>query len=89
MPVLSEETSLESGKLLRKIFKAEVCTRAASSTQMSELSGFVHSKSHVTLQVKSQAQKVNWSYHGMGARSLLLKTASKLIKYYRIQNHKR
>ena len=40
---------------------------------MSELSGFVYTKSHVTLQVKSKAQKVNWSYHGMGARSLLWK----------------
>ena len=74
MPVLSEETSLEIGKFLRKIFKAEVCTHV--------LRGRLKS-----LQVKSKAQKVNWSYHGMGARSLLLKTAPKLIKYYRIQNH--
>ena len=48
------------GSYLRKISKAEICTHVRELDSMSELSGFVYIKSHVTLHVNSKAQKVNW-----------------------------
>ena len=57
MSILSVEKLLESGKLFKKISKAEVWTRELNS--MSELSGFVYIRSHVILHVKFKAQKVN------------------------------
>ena len=53
MSILSEETLLESGKLLKKF---HICCELDS---MSELSGFVYIKNHVILHVKFKAQKVN------------------------------
>ena len=53
MSILSEDTLLESGKLLKKF---HICCELDS---MSELSGFVYIKNHVILHVKSKAQKVN------------------------------
>ena len=57
MSILNVEKLLESGKLFKKISKAEVWTRELNS--MSELSGFVYIRSHVILHVKFKAQKVN------------------------------
>ena len=63
MPILSEETFLESGQLLKKNFQSRnLDTYAASSTQCPNFRSFVYIKSHVTLQVKSKAQKVNWCH---------------------------
>ena len=62
MPILSEETFLEGGQLFKKNSKAEICTHVRELDSMSELSGFVYIKSHVTLHVNSEAQKVNYEY---------------------------
>ena len=51
MPILSEETFLESWQLFKKISKGFMCCELDS---MSELSRFVYIKSHVTLHVKSK-----------------------------------
>ena len=56
MPILSEETFLESGQLFKSKF-GHMCCELDS---MSKLSEFVYIKSHVTLHAKSKAQKVNW-----------------------------
>ena len=48
MPILSEETFLEGGQLFKKNSKAEICTHVRELDSMSELSGFVYIKSHVT-----------------------------------------
>ena len=53
---------LKVGSYLRKISKAEICTHVRELDSMSELSGFVYIKSHVTLHVNSEAQKVNYEY---------------------------
>ena len=54
------------GSYLRKISKAEICTHVREFDSMSELSGFVYLKSHVTLHVKlhvkSKAQKENYVF---------------------------
>ena len=61
MPILSEETFLESGQLFKKNFQSRnLDTCAASSTQCPNFRSFVYIKSHVTLHVTSKAQKVNW-----------------------------
>ena len=56
MSILSEETLFESGKLCEKICQF-MCYELDA---MSELSGFVYTKGHLTLHVKSKAQRVNW-----------------------------
>ena len=64
MSILSEETILESGKLFKelKLPKPKFGHMCCELDSMSELSGFGYIKSHVTLHVKSEAQKVNCVY---------------------------
>ena len=64
MSILSEETILESGKLFKelKLPKPKFGHMCYELDSMSELSGFGYIKSHVTLHVKSEAQKVNCVY---------------------------
>ena len=53
MSILSEETLLESGKLFRKIAKAEVWTHVLQARLEPNVRGLF--KSQVTLHVKSKA----------------------------------
>ena len=59
MPILSEETFLESGKLIKRNFQSRNLDTCAASSTLSELLWFVYIKSHMTLHVKSKAQKMN------------------------------
>ena len=59
IPILSEETFLESEKLFKKNFQSRSLNTCCELDSMSELSVFVYIKSHLTLYVKSTAQKVN------------------------------
>ena len=61
---MSEETILESRKLFKelKLPKPKFGHMCRELDSMSELSGFGCIKSHVTLHVKSEAQKVNCVY---------------------------
>ena len=63
MPIFSEETFLES---------LNTCCELDS---ISELSGFVYNKCHVTLHVTSKAQKVNLFLQQISERNLMKKTA--------------
>ena len=61
MSILSEETLLESRRLFKKkLPKPKFGVVCCELNSMSVLSGFVYIKSHVTLHVKSKAQKVNY-----------------------------
>ena len=64
MSILSQETILESGKLFKelKLPKPKFGHVCCELDSMSEYSGFGYIKSHVTLHVKSEAQKVNCVY---------------------------
>ena len=64
MSILSEETILECGKLFKelKLPKPKFGHMCRELDSMSELSGFGYIKSHVTLHVKSEAQKLNCVY---------------------------
>ena len=59
MSILSEETILESGKLFKelKLPKPKFGHMCCELDSMSELSGLGNVKSHVTLHVKSEAQR--------------------------------
>ena len=59
MPILSEETFLESGKLIKGNFQSRNLDTCCELNSMSELLWFVYIKSHMTLHVKSKAQKIN------------------------------
>ena len=62
MSILSEETFLEVGQLFKKKYpKPKFGHMCCELDSMSEFSGFVYIKSHMTLHVNSKAQKVNKS----------------------------
>ena len=62
MPILSEEMFLiwKWVVISEKFPKSKFGHMCCELDSMSELSGFVYIKSHVTLHVKTNAQNVNW-----------------------------
>ena len=89
MPILSEEMFLiwKWVVISEKFPKSKFGHMCCELDSMSELSGFVYIKSHMTLRVKSKAQKVNSQPGLMKVHSTINSAIQVIIKLRNLSVH--